>query len=285
MQDSDWVYSPNALIPEGKDLPQGISRIAAAVEYDGSAFCGWQRQSHSPSVQAVVEKALSAVAGEPVTTACAGRTDTGVHATNQIIHFDTAAVRSPRNWMLGGNAGLPPSVRLHWAAGMPAAFHARFSARSRTYRYLINNSPVDSGLFSRYMTWVRAPLDEQAMDRAAPNLLGEQDYSGFRAAGCQSLSRRRNVMSARVWRRERCVVFEITANAFLLRMVRNIAGALLAVGRGERAPEYIAELLALKDRTQAPPTAPPQGLYLCAVEYGRQYAMPQFSPGPALAQG
>lgn len=277
-----WEYTPNALIPEGETLPEGVHRIAAAVAYDGSAFCGWQKQSHSPSVQAEVEKALSFVAGESLAVVCAGRTDTGVHATNQIIHFDTRATRTSRSWVLGANANLPDNIRLHWAAPQPARFHARFAASARTYRYIINNTPINSAQFFGQMTWIKAPLDASAMNSATGYLLGEQDYTSFRAAGCQSHSCHRNVLSARVWREGDKVIFEITANAFLLHMVRNIVGALLDVGRGKQPPESIGRLLALRDRTQAPPTASPQGLYLVRVTYPEQYKLPQFSLGPAL---
>ncbi len=203
-----------------------------------------------------------------------------MHATHQVIHFDTRAQRASRSWILGANANLPDSVRLFWAAPQPASFHARFAAVARTYRYIINNSPVNSALFHSLMSWVREPLDEQAMDQATRYLLGEQDYTSFRGAGCQSRSSFRNVHSARVWRLAHKVVFEIAANAFLLHMVRNIAGALLEVGKGRQPPESIAALLSLKDRTAAPATAPPQGLYLVKVDYGDGYQLPEMPIGP-----
>jgi len=279
-QGKPWEYLPNGLVPEGEVLPEGVKRIAAAVEYDGSAFCGWQRQTHSPSVQFHVEAALTQVANERITVACAGRTDTGVHATNQVIHFDTRADRNPKNWVLGVNANLPFGIRLHWAEERPPQFHARFSARARTYRYLIVNQPQRSALFYHWLTWEKRPLDEVQMHRAAQLLLGERDFSSFRAAGCQSNTPNRNVHAAKVWRQGDLVILEITANAFLHHMVRNIAGALLCVGRGDYAYTWPGELLALSDRTQAPPTAAPNGLYLVGVNYPDEFDVPLFKPGP-----
>ena len=280
--EDNWHYLPNCLIPDGQSLPEGIKRIAAAVEYDGSSFCGWQRQSHSPSVQQEVEAALSKVADEPVTLACAGRTDTGVHATNQIIHFDTRAVRNSRNWLLGCNANLPDTIRLHWVEEVAPYFHARFSASSRTYRYVIANQLCRPAIMAGGVTWYRRPLDAGKMHEAAQLLLGERDFSSFRAAGCQSNSPFRNVMSAQVWRQGELVIFEITANAFLHHMVRNLTGALLVVGEGKRDKHWLANLLALKDRTQAPATADANGLYLVKVTYPGEFRVPELLPGPLM---
>ncbi|HEY8385346.1 MAG TPA: tRNA pseudouridine(38-40) synthase TruA [Porticoccaceae bacterium] len=275
-------YLPNGLMPEGQELPEGIRRFAAAVEYNGSQFCGWQRQSHSPSVQAVIEQALSSVADEPVTVACAGRTDTGVHGTNQIIHFDTRARRQPRNWLLGANTRLPDAVRLHWVGEVPGSFHARFAATARTYRYIISNEPVRPALFRGLLTWCKEPLDADIMHRAAQHLLGENDFSSYRSAGCQSRTPFRCVDAVRVWRQRQLVIIEITANAFLHHMVRNIAGVLMAVGRGDRSVSWPAELLALRDRTQGEVTAPPDGLYLVGVSYPAGFNLPSFEPGPVF---
>ena len=206
MTEEAWTYHRNCLIPEGRALPQGVVRVVAAVEYNGGDFCGWQRQSHSPSVQQSVEDALSFVGDEPLTVACAGRTDTGVHATNQVIHFDTTAKRDPGNWIRGANSRLPAAIRLHWAGTPGDGFHARFSALCRTYRYVICNRDVPSALFAGLTTWIRDPLDEQAMDRAAQSLLGERDFTSYRAAGCQSLSPFRKLQRIRVWRQEDLVV-------------------------------------------------------------------------------
>jgi len=275
-----WEYSPNCLMPEGLYLPPGISRFAAAVEYNGALFCGWQRQSHSPSVQSAVEQALTKIAASPVKIACAGRTDTGVHATNQIIHFDTAAQRNPRNWMLGVNTQLPDAVRIHWVAAVVPRFHARFSALSRTYRYIISNEPVRPALFRRLLTWCKQPLDAVAMHAAAQCLVGENDYSSFRSSGCQSKSPFRSMEAIRVYRQQQLVIIEVTANAFLHHMVRNIAGALLAVGKGEKPATWVAELLQARDRTLGEITAPADGLYLVNVAYPERFGLPQFNPGP-----
>lgn len=269
-------------MPEDQDLPSGISRIAAAVEYNGRSFCGWQRQSHSPSVQQAVEEALSFVADETIVVACAGRTDTGVHATNQIIHFDTQARRASANWIQGANSRLPEGVRLHWASSVSGHFHARFSARSRTYRYIITNEPVQPALFRGLVTWCRANLDADAMNEAAQGLLGENDFSSYRASGCQSNTPFRFIEKVQVSRQGRLVVVEITANAFLHHMVRNVVGALLAVGRGLRPRSWPAELLALKDRTLAEATAPSDGLYLVAVTYPDEFEIPALGKGPAF---
>ncbi len=281
MPDRDqWQYQPNCLIPPDRSLPEGVGRFAAAVEYHGGLYCGWQRQPHSPDVQTPVEAALSQVANETVQVACAGRTDTGVHATNQIIHFDSRALREPRNWRLGANANLPDGIRLHWVCRVGDDFHARFSARTRTYRYVIANEPARPALFSGLVTWRRKSLDADAMHRAAQVLLGEQDFSSFRAAGCQSVSPFRRVDAVTVWRRQSLVIIEITANAFLHHMVRNIAGALIAVGAGERSGDWLARLVEARDRTKAEVTAPAAGLYLVSVGYAHELGLPAQIPGP-----
>ena len=280
MADSDWTYHANCLVPEGRELPPGITRFAAAVAYRGGRFSGWQRQKHSTSVQAEVETALSFVAGEAVTVACAGRTDAGVHATGQVIHFDTGAAREPANWVRGANSRLPPEIRLHWAGAVAPAFHARFSALSRTYRYVICNQPVAPAILAGLVTWYRDELDAPAMHRAAQALLGENDFSSYRAAGCQSRTPFRNVTAVSVSRRGRLVVVEISANAFLHHMVRNVVGALVAVGRGEAWEAWPGELLALRDRTLGQATAPAGGLYLVGVDYPHEFPLPPPGMGP-----
>ena len=277
---ADWHYSRNCNIPSDRQLPQGINRYAAVVSYDGSAFCGFQKQSHSPSVQAELEKALSFVANEPVHLSCAGRTDTGVHASGQVVHFDTRAVRSGYSWVQGANSKLPDSVSLLWADQVAAQFHARFSATARTYRYVIHSSPARSAVLANGVTWVRHALDLQAMQRAAQYLLGERDFTAFRGAGCQSNSPFRNVMHAFVAQSGSLVVFEIKANAFVLHMVRNIVGSLLEVGLGRQSPAWIGELLESRDRKLSAATAPPQGLYLVDVDYPQRLgvAVPQSGP-------
>ncbi len=275
-----WSYQRNCLIPPDTELPKGMNRIAAVVEYDGSVFCGWQRQRHCDSVQRHVEGALSSVAAENISVVCAGRTDTGVHGTNQVIHFDTVAERKPRNWILGANANLPDTVRLHWARQMPPSFHARFSATARTYRYIIANGAYRPALFNKGLSWERRPLCAERMQTGAACLPGEQDFSSFRAAGCQSNTPYRNIHYVEVWRSGDLVVVEIRANAFLHHMVRNIAGALIAVGCGAREPQWIKELLIARDRTMGAVTAPANGLYLVAVDYPDGFELPGFDPGP-----
>ena len=281
-QSPSWAYKANGRVPEGEMLPPGLKRVAAMVQYDGSDFCGWQRQVHSPSVQQVVEKALSAVANEAITVVCAGRTDTGVHATNQVIHFDTSAERSERNWMRGAGANLPDSVRIHWTQTVPNQFHARFSAIARTYRYLIVNTPQPPAIMRDYLSWERSPLDVEKMAAGARAFLGDQDFSSVRGANCQAPSPRRNIQSIRFFRNGQVITMEITANAFLLHMVRNIAGVLMEVGRGEKKPEWVAELLGLRDRRCAGITAPPGGLYLVSVAYPECFSVPQLARGPDI---
>ncbi len=274
----EWQYRRNGLIFEDRELPPGVVRIAAAVEYDGSGFCGWQRQAHCVGVQQVVEAALSRVAAELVTVACAGRTDSGVHATHQVIHFDTHAVRSPRSWILGANSHLPDNVRLHWAQPVVPQFHARFSAVSRTYRYLISNQAHRPALNHGGLTWAKYPLNVELMKSAVTPLLGEHDFSAFRGAGCQSKSAFRNVQRLDITQHGNLVAVQITANAFLLHMVRNIVGALMVVGRGARPPQWIAELLLGRNRTKGAATAPPNGLYLVAVDYPPRFGIAKAAP-------
>lgn len=276
----EWVYTPNALMPEGATFPQGVSRYAAVVEYDGSRYSGWQRQNHSPSVQACVEAALSKVANQSLSVACAGRTDSGVHGTFQVIHWDTSARRECGNWLKGANVNLPSDIKLQWVGRVNEEFHARFSATARTYRYIVCNTPQKPAILNGGVTWEPKPLDIDAMNAACPALLGEQDYSAFRAAGCQSRSHFRNVTAARWQRVGSYLVFEITANAFLLHMVRNIVGSMLEVGRGRQSSTWISELLQSADRTLAAPTAPPNGLYLVGVDYPPGYDLPPSPTGP-----
>ncbi|HEU4857745.1 MAG TPA: tRNA pseudouridine(38-40) synthase TruA [Rhodanobacteraceae bacterium] len=249
-------------------------RVALGIEYDGTGFFGWQRLSHGPSVQAEVEAALAFVADHPIEVTCAGRTDAGVHARCQVVHFDTVAERDPRGWVLGATTRLPRSVAVLWAQAVPDAFNARFSARARRYRYAILNRAVRPALDARFLAWERVPLDADAMHAAAQALLGEQDFSSFRAASCQARHARRNVIAASVRRQGEQVVIEIEANAFLHHMVRNIAGSLLEVGRGERPVGWIGELLTLRDRDAAGVTAMPQGLTFIGPRYPSQWGLP-----------
>ena len=264
-------------------LPPG-SRVACRIEYDGSLYNGWQAQPHLnvTTVQQTLEAALAIVANQPLRVHCAGRTDTGVHALGQIIHFDDPVGRSCKNWVIGTNTNLPASVRVHWALPVPSDFHSRFSALSRRYQYVIGNTPVRSALLARQVSWQRRPLNVDHMHEAAQALLGEQDFSAFQAASCQSPTSMRNVQQVSVKRLGDLVIIDIEANAFLHHMVRNIAGSLMAVGYGRHPPEWIASLLQGRDRTAAADTASPDGLYLVAVTYPESYDLPPAPTGPMM---
>jgi len=257
-----------------RDQPQ-TCRIALGIEYDGSRYCGWQMQSHGTrTVQHEIEKALSIVADHKVQVVCAGRTDTGVHATGQVVHFDTDAQRELKAWVMGVNTHLPDDVCVHWARRVADDFSARFSATMRSYRYVILQRAARPALYSHRVTWVHDDLDIRAMQEAAQALLGENDFSSFRSSACQSEHAMRFMKSIDVSAESSFVYIDIQANAFLHHMVRNIVGSLLKVGTGERPLTWMGELLALRDRTQAGPTAPAQGLYLVAVQYPHEYDLP-----------
>jgi tRNA pseudouridine38-40 synthase len=255
-------------------------RWALGVEYDGARYHGFQRQPHhrGATVQGDLEAALSRIADAPVTLVCAGRTDAGVHATGQVVHFDTDAERDARAWIRGGNTLTDPGVVIHWAAPVADDFHARFDARWRRYRYLFTDAERRPALLRDRLALIPAspPLDADAMDRGARHLLGEQDFTSFRAAGCQARHARRELQAVRVARAGDVVAVDIRANAFLQHMVRNIVGSLLPVGRGERPPAWIAELLEARDRTLAGVAAPPEGLYLVEVGYAEGIELPAF---------
>lgn len=256
-------------------------RIALGIEYDGSRYHGWQtQQAGVASVQGRVDAAVSSVAGHPVTVVCAGRTDAGVHACGQVVHFDTTADRDPRGWLMGSNSHLPDDIVVRWAQPVADDFHARFSAYARRYRYLILNQPVRPGLLGRQVTWQFRPLDAVRMHESAQCLVGEHDFSSFRAAGCQSNTPMRYVSDVAVSRQGELVVVDIRANAFLHHMVRNITGMLMAVGSGALPPERVREVLALRDRRAAPATAPPYGLYLVQVDYPAHFGIPRATRGP-----
>ncbi len=248
-------------------------RIAACVEYDGSGFCGWQHQEGVRTVQDAVERAFSVVADHPIRAVCAGRTDTGVHATGQVVHFDTTAQRSERSWVLGANSNLPHDVAIVWARPVPDDFHARFSARMRRYRYVILNRWVRSALLRGRTTWFHKPLDEVRMEQGASQLVGEHDFSSFRALACQSKTPIREIHELRVNRSGEFVWIDVVANAFLHHMVRNVAGVLMAVGVGDRSPRWVGELLNARDRTVGGVTAPPDGLYLVQVSYDQDLGL------------
>ena len=247
-------------------------KLALGLEYDGTDFHGWQTQPSGNTIQDHLEAALAAFVGSPVETVSAGRTDAGVHASGQVAHFETHINRPLWNWVRGVNAFLPAAIRVRWAHPVPDDFHARFSARSRTYTYSIYNHPVDSPLRARFATWVFQPLDVAAMQAAADCLLGEHDFTAFRAAECQAASPVRDLQQAQWTQDGSLIVLQIRANAFLHHMVRNIVGSLFEVGRGARPAAWRAELLAARDRTAAGRTFPAQGLCLRHVEYDQSFS-------------
>lgn len=255
-------------------------RVALGIEYDGSAYHGWQIQAHdAKTVQQELEMALSRIAAQKVRVICAGRTDTGVHATAQVIHFDTTQPRDERAWVLGTNTQLSENVRVRWAQFVTSDFHARFSATGRRYRYVIDNRSVRPAIMSRQLTWQCQMLDEDRMQKAATALVGEHDFTSYRTVHCQAKSPVRTVHSLRVERRGDLVVIDIHANAFLHHMVRNIAGVLMAIGCGKEEIGWAEKVLALKDRTLGGVTAPAQGLYLVDIDYPEQFAIPRPSAG------
>ena len=259
-----------------------MNKLVIGVEYEGSAYCGWQRQAHSPSVQQELERALSFVADSPVELVCAGRTDTGVHACEQVAHFVTLAERSHRSWLLGANCRLPRDIRILWVASIDDSFHARFSAVARSYRYIIQNTDVPSALFHNKVCWEHKPLDDAIMHRAAQILLGEHDFSSFRAAGCQAKSPVRQIEQINVRRQQDMIYLDVKANAFLHHMVRNIAGSLISIGKGEQSIDWLEDVLASQDRRQAAMTAPAAGLYFVRAFYPQQFALPQQERKPVL---
>ena len=254
-----------------------MKRIALGIQYDGTPWQGWQTQPHRQTVQDVLEAALEKFLRVPTPTTCAGRTDAGVHATGQVVHFDTEATRELFSWVRGVNAFLPDSVAVRWAAeveGGEQGFHARFSATARTYHYVIHNDAVRSPLWHGRAGWTFRPLDAEAMHEAAQHLIGEHDFSAFRAAECQALSPVRDMLAISVARRRELVVVTLRANAFLHHMVRNIVGSLIQVGIGNRRGGWIAELLAGRNRELAAPTFSPDGLYLAKVDYDARWELP-----------
>lgn len=252
-------------------------RIALGIEYDGTDFLGWQRLSHGNTVQGAIEQALTFVADEPVTVTCAGRTDAGVHARCQVAHFDTHAQRSPRSWALGANSRLPTSVAVLWAVAVADDFHARYAATARRYRYTILNRPIRAAIDARSVAWERLPLDAAAMHAAAQALVGEHDFSAFRAVSCQAHSARRDLREISVARDGERIAIEVEANAFLHHMVRNIVGSLLLVGRSEQPKDWIGRLLHGGDRTVAGPTAAPQGLTFLGPRYPERFGLPMMN--------
>ncbi|MCL7420515.1 MAG: tRNA pseudouridine(38-40) synthase TruA [Methylobacter sp.] len=264
-----------------------MTRIVLGVEYDGGGFSGWQWQPDKRSIQQTLEQALSKVAAQPVTVTCAGRTDAGVHAFEQVVHFDVEAKRDLHAWMLGGNSNLPHDVKITWVKTAVGDFHARYSAVARFYRYIILNRPAKPALQYGRATWCYNPLDADKMHQAAQYLIGNHDFSSFRAQGCQSKSPWRIMHFIDVYRRDDQVIMDISANAFLHHMVRNIAGVLMAIGMGKQSVDWTRELLEVKSRKLGGITAPPDGLYLGAVYYPEHYGIakhPVFDKLPADAK-
>ncbi|MEY2343092.1 tRNA pseudouridine(38-40) synthase TruA [Acidithiobacillus sp. IBUN Pt1247-S3] len=252
-------------------------RWALGVEYDGSGFAGWQLQDGPRTVQGVLEGALAAIAGHPIRVSVAGRTDAGVHALCQVLHFDSSVVRPEIAWVRGSNRFLPREIAVRWAKPVPQDFHARFSATGRSYRYLILNRQERPALAAGRVTWVPQPLDHRAMQEASSLLLGTHDFSAFRASACQAKSPVRSLRRLDLERRDDLLIATVEANAFLHHMVRNLIGTLLFVGRGERPPGWVAEVLASCDRRLAGATAPADGLYFHSVSYPQIYRIPSCS--------
>jgi tRNA pseudouridine38-40 synthase len=263
-----------------------LKRIALGIQYDGTRWRGWQTQPGGGTVQDTLEQALQRFALSRIATTCAGRTDAGVHALEQVVHFDTDLDREMFSWVRGVNAFLPPSIAVRWACEVPAAadgvdgFHARFSASARTYHYLIYNHPVRAPLLAAKAGWVFRPLAHERMRAGAEFLIGTHDFSAFRAAECQAKTPVKQMRSISVDRRGDMLTITLTANAFLHHMVRNIVGSLIVIGNGNQEPEWIADILAGRDRSRAAPTFMPDGLYLGKIEYAAHWALPQEPPTP-----
>lgn len=255
-------------------------KIALGIEYDGSQYFGWQRQQEVVSVQGQLERALSKIANEEIAVFCAGRTDAGVHATGQVVHFETQAIREDVAWTMGVNAHLPKNIAVRWAKPVPDDFHARFSATARRYRYVIYNHRYRPAILGAGVSHYHHPLDEHKMHNAAQYLLGENDFTSFRAAQCQSKTPWRNMQHITVSRQNHYLIVDIKANAFVHHMVRNIVGSLLEVGYGNKPENWLGELLQAKDRTLAAATAKAEGLYLVAVDYPEIFAIPKSDLGP-----
>ena len=253
-------------------------RIAIGVAYDGGTFEGWQSQPAGNTVQDRIEAALAPIAGAPVRVTAAGRTDAGVHASGQVAHFDADVDRPESAWTRGANSHLPDAIAVQWARDVDGEFHARYSATSRTYNYILYNHPVRPALFAGNVGWFHLPLDVERMREAARVLIGEHDFSAFRSAECQAKTPVRVIERAAVERRGSYVLFEFTADAFLHRMVRNLVGCLVYVGKAAQPPDWLAEVLAGRDRSRAAPTFGPEGLYLVQVSYPERWQLPRFAP-------
>jgi tRNA pseudouridine38-40 synthase len=253
-------------------------KFAIGVTYCGAGMEGWQSQPSGNTVQDHLSRALSEISGEPIAVTGAGRTDAGVHASAQVAHFETSVVRPESAWVRGANALLPDEIAVQWAAPVPGDFHARYSALSRSYRYVLYNHPVRPALLAGRTGWFHLPLDLERMRKAVDCLIGEHDFSSFRSAECQAKSPVRIMQSARIRASGAYFLFDFTANAFLHRMVRNIVGCLVYVGKGQHPPQWISELIAAQDRRLAAPTFSAEGLYLFGVRYDARWSLPAFPP-------
>jgi len=263
-----------------------VQRMALGLEYDGAPFEGWQTQPHGRTVQDVFEAALHAFAGEPLATICAGRTDAGVHAGGQVVHFDTTRERDPQSWVRGVNRYLPPQVAVRWAAPVAQDFHARYGARVRHYEYWILNDPVRAPLLDRRAGWVFRPLEVSAMQAAAALVVGTHDFSSFRSAQCQAANPVRTLHRCEVQACPGALVrVRVSANAFLHHMVRNLVGALVEVGTARRPVPWMGEVLAARDRARSAPTFDAAGLYFAGVEYDARFGLPPPVAGPAWLSG
>ncbi|MGD9591101.1 MAG: tRNA pseudouridine(38-40) synthase TruA [Candidatus Berkiella sp.] len=257
-----------------------MQKIALGIEYDGSAYCGWQRQQHSPSVQERVEAALMRVANHPVDVFCAGRTDAKVHASNQVVHFESPSIRPEHAWVMGANSHLPKDIRVLWCRHVSLEFDARKSAIFRRYCYVISNRKISPGIMNNAMTWVFADLCVDSMHKAAQFLVGNHDFTSFRGSQCQAKTALRTVHAISISRKNDMIVLDITANAFLHHMVRNIAGSLIAVGKKKHPPHWLKAVLEAKDRRLAGMMAPPHGLYLVDVSYPNDFMLPRMNALP-----
>jgi len=260
-------------------------RIALGVEYDGSPYSGWQSQPDVANVQDTLQTALGAIAGETISVHAAGRTDTGVHALEQVVHFDTRIERPLSAWVRGANALLPPSIAVLWAHPVPDGFHARFSAQARSYRYLLINRPSRTAVQHGKAGWFHMPLDVDQMRRAALHLLGEHDFSAFRSSECQAKTPVKNLAQIDIVKHGDMIVFDLAADAFLHHMVRNIVGCLVYIGKGKHPPQWMKTVLDSGSRIQAAPTFAPDGLYLRRVTYDSKWGLPQSAPLTSVQAG
>ncbi len=249
-------------------------KIALGVEYAGCHYYGWQKQAISPTIQEVLESALTKIADENIRVVCAGRTDSGVHALQQVVHFETASERKLRAWILGTNTILPKDIAITWALNCADDFHARFSAKSRTYQYLMLNRQSRMAILNGLVTWERRTLDFEKMQQASRYLIGEHDFTSYRAVACQADSPVRTIYRLEMNRLRDWIMITLTANAFLHHMVRNIVGVLIAIGLGKKEVNWAAEVLAARDRTVGGVTAPPDGLYLTNIQYPERFSIP-----------